>query len=142
MKGLSPGTRVKLELSARYETSKPEPVTQKTRRNYMKRADAAFGKGVRSVGYCESDRPDHKGNLQCAHIISRSYKAIRTDPDNALCLCQGCHMFYTNHVLEWEDWIDTTFPGRRTELRVKALAYEKVDWKKQAVYWEGLLVNP
>jgi len=103
----------------------------------MKRADTAFGKVVRSVGFCESDREKHSAQLQCAHIISRSYKSIRTDRRNALCLCQGCHMYYTNYPLEFEDWIDDTYPGLRADLRQKALLYEKVDWKTQAEFWES-----
>ncbi len=102
----------------------------------MKRADTAFGKVVRSVGYCQSDRTDHKGNLQCAHIISRDYKRIRTDRRNALCLCAGCHMYYTHRPLEWRQWIDTTYPGLWDELTALALTYEKVDWKSEAVKWE------
>ncbi len=103
----------------------------------MARADTAFSKVVRSVGYCESDRPDHKGNLQCAHIIGRSYKTIRVDRRNALCLCAGCHMYFTHHPLEWREWVDETYPGRWDELNAKALAYGGVDWKTEAVYWES-----
>lgn len=101
----------------------------------MKKADTAFGVWVRSRGVCESDRPSHAGNLQCAHIISRSYKATRTDERNALCLCQGCHLYYTNHPLEWRVFIDATRPGLWDELSAKALAYEKVDWKSEAARW-------
>ena len=103
----------------------------------MQRADTAFSKVVRSVGYCESDREGHKGNLQCAHIIGRSYKVVRTDPRNALSLCAGCHMYFTHHPIEWEDWIDETYPGLRKDLRADALTYRKVDWKAEAVYWES-----
>ena len=101
----------------------------------MARADDAFGIVVRSVGYCESDRPEHKGNLQCAHLISRSYKVIRTDQRNALCLCAGCHMYYTNHPLEWRQFIEGRTPGLWDVLSAKALAYEQVDWKSEAEYW-------
>ena len=31
--------------------------------------------------------------LQCAHLISRVHHGIRSDPDNALGLCPGCHFF-------------------------------------------------
>ena len=60
--------------------------------------------------------------LQCAHIISRRYHAIRWDPDNALALCRGCHMFYTHHPLEWEAVVEGWFPGRLASLRKLALA--------------------
>lgn len=46
-------------------------------------------------------------------------------------------MYYTNYPLEFEDWIDDTYPGLRADLRQKALLYEKVDWKTQAEFWES-----
>jgi len=114
-------------------------MTQKKRQRWMKRADAAFGIHIRSRGACQSDRPSHAGNLQCAHIISRSYKTIRTDERNALCLCAGCHTYYTHRPLEWEDWINQTYPGLWADLRTTALTYEPVDWKTQAELWESRL---
>jgi hypothetical protein len=103
----------------------------KRRTNYMKRADVLFGQKVRARGVCESDRPNHSGNLQCAHIISRSYKSIRTNELNALCLCQGHHLYYTHHPLEWRQWIEAQHPGRWDELTAEALRYERVDWKSE-----------
>lgn len=109
----------------------------KKRQNYMRRADTAFAKAIRSIGYCQSDRESHAGNLQCAHIIPRTYKTIRTHPDNALCLCQGCHTFYTHRPLEWEAWVKIKYPGRWEHLRSLALTYEKVDWKSECERWES-----
>lgn len=103
----------------------------------MTRADTAFSKWVRSRGVCESDRDSHTQNLQCAHIISRSYRVIRTDQRNALALCQGCHTFYTHRPLEWRAFIDRTHPGLWDELTHLALTYVPVDWKSQAEYWEA-----
>ncbi len=115
-------------------------MTQKKRRNYMKKADTAYGQWVRSRRVCESDRPTHAGHLQCAHIISRSYKTTRTDERNALCLCQGCHLYYTNHPLEWRRLIDDKTPGLWDQLVEKALGYEKVDWKAEAERWDQISV--
>lgn len=101
----------------------------------MKRADTAFSQHIRSRGVCESDRDTHKGNLQCAHIISRSYRVIRTDQRNALCICAGCHTYFTHRPLEWRRFIDRTYPGLWDELTHLALTYVPVDWKSQAEYW-------
>ncbi len=103
----------------------------------MTRADTAFSVWVRSRGVCESDRDSHTQNLQCAHIISRSYRVIRTDQRNALALCQGCHTYYTHRPLEWRKFIDRTYPGLWDELTHLALTYVKVDWKSQAEFWEA-----
>ena len=29
--------------------------------------------------------------MQCSHFISRQYKSVRLDSNNALCLCASCH---------------------------------------------------
>ena len=113
----------------------------KRRSNYMKQADASFSKWIRARdGQCQAkDGRDCSGNLQCAHLISRSYKAIRTNPDNAVALCQGHHVFYTHRPLEWREWVEARFPGRWDELQKVALAYPRVDWKSQAAHWKAQL---
>lgn len=42
--------------------------------------------------------------LQCAHVFSRRYHAIRCDERNAVTLCQACHMYYTHRPIEEEQW--------------------------------------
>lgn len=42
------------------------------------------------------------GNLQCCHVISRRYHAIRWERSNALAGCAAHHKFYTERPLEWE----------------------------------------
>lgn len=66
---------------------------------------------------------------QCAHIVSRRYRATRWSPDNAVCLCQACHMKYTFRPLEWEAWVEERFPGRLVQLKQRALVgVAKVDY--------------
>ena len=51
----------------------------KRRSNYMAQADVLFSRMIRERdGSCR--RCGSVDHLQCAHIISRSYKSIRTDP--------------------------------------------------------------
>lgn len=47
----------------------------------------------------------NKGLLQWAHIIPRGYHSTRWDEDNAFCLCSSCHMYYTYHPIEWEEFV-------------------------------------
>lgn len=105
----------------------------KKRQNYMKKSDALFSKIVRDRdGGCVAAGTDPitcKGVNQCAHLITRSYKSIRCDFDNAVTLCQAHHTYYTHHPLEWEDWVDLHYPGRIPRLRDVALRYERVNWK-------------
>ncbi len=69
-----------------------------------KKADVLFSKHVRSRGVCEINAGPAacNGGFQCCHIRSRRYGSIRWADDNALCGCQAHHLYYTHHVLEWE----------------------------------------
>jgi hypothetical protein len=82
-------------------------------------ADALFAAETRDAcdGNCWLNGTDSiacNGRLQCAHIISRRYLAIRWADDNAMPLCSAHHVYYTHHPLEWEqlcisigvDWED------------------------------------
>lgn len=44
---------------------------------------------IRSKGRCEFCH--NTETLQCAHIYSRSYRNLRWDLNNLLCLCAKCH---------------------------------------------------
>ncbi len=55
-----------------------------------------WAKGARGVA-CE-------GRLQCAHLLSRRYLALRWDNANAMPLCGAHHLYFTHHPLEWEDF--------------------------------------
>lgn len=104
------------------------------RQNYMHRADASFARYIKiRDGACLACGSTEF--LQCAHLISRSYKSIRTDEDNAVALCRSHHTYFTYHPLEWREWVAVRFPGRWDSLTAKALLYEKVDWKHEARYW-------
>ena len=92
----------------------------------MAEADRLFSLLIREAGKCFKCQSTY--HLQCAHIISRTYKAIRYNPDNALCLCQKCHFYYTYHYIEWEDFIDEKLPNRRQALRKLALNYQTPDY--------------
>jgi hypothetical protein len=69
-------------------------------------ADELFRKivvtGRRCIGH-----PDLRGvkcneSTQVAHLVSRVYKNVRWDEDNAVELCCGAHRAYTSLPIEWE----------------------------------------
>lgn len=130
-----PGTPTDLNAKVRVrlsESSKPEPKKKKPRTDYRKQADLLFATAVRGIGFCEECGSQR--NLQCAHIISRSYSRIRVDFRNAVCLCQGCHMFFTNRPLEWEEWVTARIGiGSFRALRQIARTGPDIDWKLEAL---------
>jgi 5-methylcytosine-specific restriction endonuclease McrA len=112
----------------------------KKRQDYMRQADQLFSRIIRE----RDGRCMHCGtgsNLQCAHIISRSYKSIRTLEDNAVALCRSCHVRFTHRPLEWEAWVQEQFPGRWERLKVEALKYERVDWQGERDRLKAILEN-
>ena len=82
---------------------------------------------MRAGWLCEETNA--KENLQCAHIISRSYFATRWDFDNAICLSASRHAYYTFRPIEWHRFIDEKFPGRYARLEKRALPYR--GWSRE-----------
>jgi 5-methylcytosine-specific restriction endonuclease McrA len=100
-------------------------------KTWIKRLDKLIGPLVRSRGVCEATERPHKGVIQWAHIVSRSYHNTRWDLDNAFALCAGCHKFYTDRPLEWEQFVISKIGEDKLRLlKEKALTHEKVDYKK------------
>lgn len=102
---------------------------KRAKQDYSKQCDILFSQLVRSVGRCESGRlARHGGVLQCAHGISRRYRAVRWDRRNAWSFCQACHMYFTHHPLEWDEWLRQTWgDDLYVEMRALALAGERPD---------------
>ena len=103
----------------------------KTTSRHMKEADAAFSKLVKWRDDFTCQRCESMEYPQCAHLVSRSYKSIRTELQNAVCLCRSCHMYFTHHPLEWEVWCDEKWLGRLDQLKKRALLMERVVWKEE-----------
>jgi 5-methylcytosine-specific restriction endonuclease McrA len=64
-------------------------------------------------------------NLQCAHIVSRRYHAVRWTMANAVTLCAGCHVKFTHDPLAWDDWVTERF-GDAVYGELKRLARQGV----------------
>jgi hypothetical protein len=81
-------------------------MTQKRRMNQTKLADTLYSKIIRSRGGCymEGYRFACSMQLQCAHVVSRTYRATRwrtDDPPGAVPLCGAHHVYFTNRPLQW-----------------------------------------
>ena len=98
-------------------------------------ADQLFSELIRKAGKCF--KCGSTFHLQTAHIFTRGYYTIRWNPRNAKCLCAKCHMYFTYHPIEWENFIKYHIGEEEyNDLRRMALAYEKIDY--QAII-EGLI---
>jgi hypothetical protein len=100
-----------------------------TPRGTKLRADKLFSQIVRSRGRCEKCGNSDYSKLQCAHIVSRRFANTRCDEDNAFCLCAGCHMYFTDHPVDFGDFVNDRI-GAEAYGRVKARSYStsRVIW--------------
>jgi len=68
------------------------------------------------------ERDEHKcvrcgsPKVQWAHVIGRRHKCTRWEPDNALSLCAGCHMFWHEYPTLSGDWFRKNWPDRHTKI--------------------------
>jgi hypothetical protein len=85
------------------------------------KADSLFSKFIRSRGYCQAEGKTMTkcgGVLQCCHVTTRSVTALRYDEMNVLCMCAGHHRFFTNHPLEWAEFLLEHYPENHTYVMV------------------------
>ncbi len=90
-----------------------------TRKGLIKKLDKLFSLKVRARGWCQlqgKDRIRCSTVLQCAHIIGRGRHIIRWNERNALCLCSGHHVYYTNHPLEWHEMMLRFYPEQYEDM--------------------------
>lgn len=83
--------------------------------------------------WCGVNRESGK-QIQCAHIISRSIAATRTDERNAIALCASCHWKQSKNPLVWARWLEDEF-GREylDDLLARGVPGVSVDWKSECV---------
>lgn len=83
--------------------------------------------------WCGATREDGK-QIQCAHIISRSIGATRTDERNAIALCASCHWKQSKNPLVWARWLEDEF-GREylDDLLARGVPGVTVDWEAECV---------
>lgn len=127
------------------ELALPKP-KKKVSRTYLKRkADTLFAKYIRSIGACEMQPYDSircGGSLQCCHIIGRSNMALRYDDKNAICMCQGHHVYYTFHPMEFLEKISRHFKPYWEYLQEKRNQKVKVDYYEVIAKYSDPSPNP
>ena len=96
------------------------------------KATKLHSKLVRSRGRCERCGESDYAKLECAHIISRTYSATRTDLDNAWALCHACHFRLSKWPREHSHFITETIGSEKYELlRAKAETVTKMNWEDE-----------
>lgn len=100
--------------------------------------DEMFARIVRAPGKCW-----HCGGftaIQCAHLLSRSYRSVRWDEENAVPLCRSCHVRYTHRPVEWHLVLERRFGREQMDrLRHRAIQYDKPNYPLIAARLRGRL---
>jgi len=94
--------------------------------------DAVFSKLVRErANYCCEacgvNKRHETATLDCAHVMSRRSVWLRWHPKNAVSLCRGCHMFYTEHPFDWSDWCRENL-GADLVAELRLVSNQRVKW--------------
>jgi hypothetical protein len=113
-------------------TKRPRKQRKTSRGKIGRLADKLFSLVVRKRGACEAGQIKCAGPLQCAHIVSRSYRSTRWAEDNAFALCAAAHTYFTHHPLEWEVFVETAI-GCENYSQIKRRALEKWDGDLEGV---------
>lgn len=104
--------------------------------------DAVFSDCIRErANYtcqrCQKYYPEgNRRGLDCAHIYGRAAKVTRWHPDNAVCLCRGCHQYFTSHPCEFDAWVrrqlgETRYDMLRERFNNKGQRIKYHDWHKK-----------
>lgn len=111
----------------------------KKAKGVLGKCDALFSKIVRREGVCEiCGRTE---NIQCCHIISRTYSNTRLVEANAFAGCAKCHLHTHKWPVDMYDFISSHIGMvAYDKLKELALSKKKVNWvheydrlKKRAV---------
>lgn len=94
------------------------------------KADRLFSLIIRSRGACEAC--GRTENLQCAHIVSRRFSHTRCDEDNAFCLCARCHMHFTDHPVEFAEFVLDQIGAKYALIYRRSQQTGKVNWNETA----------
>lgn len=93
---------------------------------------------ARDAGCVRCNDPD--GRLECAHIFSRGYSAVRTDEGNAVALHSGCHRYLTRnpheHVTFFQNYL-----GLDAYNALKDKAYQGTKRTYPLAFWEAECVR-
>lgn len=137
-RGPKPRKRITSKRPAGSRTSR----RRKQRKAKLKDADRLFSEVIRTRDGWACQACGSKDRPQCAHLVSRRYRATRWNPSNAICLCAGCHTRYTFDPLGWDEYLENYCPSIWREMRRLArLGVAKVDYDEVCSYLRGMLIS-
>ena len=90
--------------------------------------DIVFSDLVRTRVNFHCEHCGRVGGLHdCAHIVGCRSVATRWHPQNAVDLCRGDHLYFTEHPFEWVEWCHEKF-GEKLIDEIRLVANKPVKW--------------
>lgn len=80
---------------------------------------------LKKAGY-QCERCGKEERLQWHHVYTRRLLSLRWEPDNLVCLCAGCHLWWHQNTLAAAEW----FEGARGTAVVNRLRIARNTWKR------------
>jgi hypothetical protein len=119
----------------------PKPKVKKEKVPSDLTLDTLFSQYIRRFGECQLWKyggVQCSMMLDCSHIISRTYKSVRWDVDNAVCACKAHHFWQHKHPVQSTlALIEILGPEHMERLNDKYLAGKKPtpDEKRAIAAW-------
>ena len=93
------------ESAAEKKAAKPKAKKKGFKSVRVSPADTAFSLCVRTAAnYTCQKCGKTDARMECSHIFSRKYRAIRWCKDNAMCKCNYCHRWWHQNPLDAAAW--------------------------------------
>lgn len=102
-----------------------------------KKSTDLASEAMRTIGYCEScgsNKSIAYSQLDCSHIISRTYKKVKYDPRNTQCLCKTCHGKYGGNPPLFTKFVESSSVGIYID-HMNEIAYD-TRFKVDHEYWD------
>ena len=98
------------------------------KKTWGNRLDKLVSEIVRARGKCERCYSKETDKFQCCHIYSRTYRSVRWDTLNLLCLCASCHFWSHKNPILFTEFV-REYLGLDNYTLLKERALPTKSWK-------------
>lgn len=110
-----------------------------TKSSMTRKLDKICSEIIRSQGLCAQCEEGNYAKLQCAHIYSRTYRSVRWDLKNLMCLCISCHFHAHKNPVLFTEFVKVYLGAYEYEaLKLRAIPIKQWKLDEMVSYYETL----